>query len=308
MPVNLPSAALAFITALESVSGVPIAILDRIDDTQMFWVRSAAILCQKTGENFCDEDMRFMTSNTEPLGQSHIIEYKSQKDGKLRRVCAIIPPITNIDPALVAEAYGNPHPGLLQVPSSLEAYSWLMLYHASHCLDTELVPAEENRAAALATLGLAVLEGEPRFTAGIHRSPARMMAVMTGLAPAYWAAGTGERILLDLWKDEAADILRSQFGCYVVVSQSTSIDIEKVTRDRTLELSPTSCATPGTGGGYAQQQVRVTDSNLWLWMYGDPMGFAGLGAPPKPYEMAKPFPDMKTAASYVLQTANSLAD
>src|SRR5690606_6444863 len=159
------------------------------DDTRMFWVRSAAILCQKTGENFCDADVRFMRSNTEPMGQSHIIEYRSARDGKTKRVCAIIPPIPNIDSSAVAEAYGNPSP-LHQTPNSAEGYSWLMLYHASHCLDGEFNAAEENRATALATLGLAVLEGAPGFTAPAERSPARTMALMTGLSTAYWAAGT----------------------------------------------------------------------------------------------------------------------
>jgi len=305
MSVDLQAAVIAFITALEGASGIPIAILDRIDNTEMFWARSAAILCQKTGDDFCEEDVRFMTSNTEPMGQSHIIEY-TVGNGQPKRVCALIPPITNIDPASVAEAYGQPFPGVSQAPKSIEAYAWLMLYHAAHCLDAELSAAEEARAAALATLGLTVLEGEPRFAAGVHRSPARMMAVMTGMAPAYWAAGTGERILLDLWKDETADILRSQFGCYVIVQQSTSIDIEKVVRARNLGIGQ-SCANSHPGTGYVNQQVTVSDSNLWLWMYGG-QGFRGVGAPPKPYTAAKPFADMKAAASYVLTVSNQLAN
>lgn len=301
MAVDLPIAVLAFIAALENVSGVPIAVLDRIDNTEQFWVRSAAILCQKTNDPFCDTDVRFMTSNTEPMGQSHIIEYKAG-NGELKRVCAIIPPIPNIDPAFVAEAYGKPHPGVSQVPASVEAASWLMLYHASHCLDSALSDAEEDRAVALASLSLTLLEGHPRFTAGVHRAPARMMAVMTGREAAYWAAGTGERILLDLWKDEAAEKLRSQAGCYVVVSKSSSIDIENIVLSRRIDQSDT--CTPGDEA--ATPQATLSDANLWLWMYGQG-GAPALGAPPMPYSPMKTFASMETAASYVLSTANFLA-
>lgn len=304
MAVDLPSAVFAFIAALESVSGVQIAVLDRIEKTELFWARSAAILCQKTGENFCSEDVRFMTANTEPLGQSHIIEYKVGQSGQPRRVCAVIPPIPNIDPASVAEAYGQPHPGLMQVPTSTEAAAWLMLYHVSHCLDTELSDAEESRAGALATLALTLLEGEPRFTAGVHRSPARMMAVMTGRASAYWAAGTGERILLDMWKNETATVLRDQYNCYAIVSQNASIDIESIRRDPRLPIENT-CASGQDG--YVSTQVNVTDSNLWLWMYGQD-GYGGIGAPPITYTPMKGFTSMEEGARYVLTTANQLAN
>lgn len=303
MAINLPAAVLAFIAGLEHVSGVPIAVLDRIENTEQFWARSAAILCQKTGDDFCDDDMRFMTANTEPMGQSQIIEYRVGK-GAVKRVCAIIPPIPNIDPSFVAEAYGRPHPGLNDVPTSVEAASWLMLYHASHCLDQALSGDEESRATALASLGLTLLEGDTMFTRGIHRSPGRMMAVMTAQPAAYWAAGTGERILLDLWKNEAADKLASRYGCYSIVEQNKSIDIESIRRAGYLGPEQTCQAAVGGGRG---SQVTVSDSNLWLWMYGQSGNGGGIGAPPAPYTPMKTFKSMDAGASYVLATANALA-
>jgi len=314
MAVNLTAAVIAFIAALETVSGVPIAILERKDKTEEFWARSAAILCEKTKEPFCEEHMRFMTSNTEPMGQSQIIEYDF--DGKgLKRVCAIIPPIPHIDPSSIAESYGNPHPGLEQSPASEHAAAWLMLYHASHCLDSELSDFEERRAAALATLGLSILGGDATFVPGINRSPARMLAVMTGMDAAYWAAGTGERILMDLWKEEAAYQLNRQFNCYAVVQPNSSIDIERIKRDRRGEDIRSCSVDEGGGGpGAARGSVSVTDANLWIWMFGARTSgqdgsyyFPGLGVPPLPYEPAKSFGSMEAAAEYVVRTSNELA-
>jgi len=305
MAINLPAAVLAFITSLEHLSGVPIAMLDRVDDPQAFWARSAAILCQKTGDDFCDDDMRFMTSNTEPMGQSQIIEYTVGDSGQPKRVCAIIPPIPNIDPSFVADAYGQPYPSLDDVPAAQEAAAWLTLYHAAHCLDQTLAANEEDRAVALASLGLTLLEGNPMFTPGYHRSPGRMMAVMTGRADAYWAAGTGERILLDLWKDEAAERLNTQFGCYAIVEQNKSIDIENIHRATYLGPEQT-CQTPVTGHNVGSQ-VTVSDSNLWLWMYGQNGQGGGIGAPPAVYEPMKPFKSMDDGVAYVLQVSNELA-
>lgn len=309
MAITLSAAVLAFIASLEHVSGVPIAVLDRIDNTEQFWARSAAILCQKTGDSFCDDDMRFMTANTEPLGQSQIIEYRVG-NGPLKRVCAIIPPIPNIDPASVAEAYGQPHPGLNDVPRSADAAAWLMLYHASHCLDQAMAANEESRAVALASLGVTLIEGDTMFTRGIHRSPGRMMAVMTAHPSAYWAAGTGERILLDLWKDEAASVLNRQYGCYAIVEVNKSIDIESIRRASYLGPEQT-CQSQetgrGTGGNGAGAQVTISDANLWLWMFGQGGRGGGIGAPPVSYEPMKTFASMDAGVSYVLATANALA-
>lgn len=310
MAIDLPMVTLAFITALESVSGVPIAILERREDPAEFWARTAAILCAKTNENWCEEDVRFMTSNTEIMGMSRIIEYDF--DGKgTRRVCAILPPIPNINASFIAEAYGSPYPSIYEVPTAAEAASWLMLYHAAHCLDTALNDQEENRAVAFATLGLSLMGGDYKFLPGRVRSSARQLASMTGKASAYWAAGTGERILMDLWKDEAADRLRREHGCYVIVRQNSSIDIESIKRASSIRNGDDCAPETDDNGIRTTANGTVTDENLWLWLYGPQSNngnyWARLGVPPKSYNAFKPFPDFQTAASYVLETANALS-
>lgn len=311
MAIDLPTAAMALITALESVTGVQIAILERRDDPAEFWARTAAILCDKTKQNWCSEDVRFMTSNTELMGMSHIIEYNF--DGKgTRRVCALLPPIANIDPNFIANAYGSPYPTIYDLPSSAETASWLMLYHAAHCLDTALSDQEENRAVAFATLGLSLMGGDYKFLPGRVRSSARQIATMTGKASGYWAAGTGERILMDLWKTETADRLRSEYGCYPIVKQSSSIDIERIARDSRIPEGQNCAAEAGGNGGgiRTNPQGTITDANLWLWLYGPQSGGTSsprLGVPPKDYYAFKTFKDFNTAASYVLETANKLA-
>ena len=65
---SIVAAAMQLVAGLEGASGMPIAFLDRIEDPALFWARSAAILCDKTGDTFCDDQVQFMTANTEPLG------------------------------------------------------------------------------------------------------------------------------------------------------------------------------------------------------------------------------------------------
>lgn len=312
MAIDLPTATLAFITALESVTGVQIAILERRDNPAEFWARSAAILCEKTGSNWCAEDMRFMTSNTEFMGMSHILEYNHDSKGT-RRVCAVLPPMPDIDPTFVADAYGTERPSIYDFPSSAETAAWLTMYHAAHCLDTALSDQEENRAVAFATLGLSLMGGDYKFLPGRVRSSARQIAVMTGRASAYWAAGTGERILMDLWKQETADVLRQNYSCYPTIQPSTTIDIERVRRDSQIPDGQ-NCSAQASGGGNGgmrtNPQGNITDANLWLWLYGPQGGGTSnpkLGVPPTEYPPFKSFRDFNTAASYVLETANKLA-
>ncbi|MCS4089761.1 hypothetical protein [Rhizobium sp. BK176] len=298
---SIKAAVISFVAALESISGVPIATLDRVDNTQEFWARSAAILCEKTGDNFCDEDMRFMTQNTEPSGFSQIIEYKVGTTGQTKRVCALLPPIDNIDPSYVGEAFTGSFVREDQYPSETSMSAWLYLYHAAHCLDTAMSDQEENRAVAFATLGLTILQGDPSFTTPAVTGQSRRIATMIKKDSAWWAAGTGERILFDEFKAEAASILRSSYNCNAQVVSATTIDTTNITRATRLDPAQNcSAATSGTG---VQNPGVVTDGNLWIWMYGS----GGIGAPPVDYTPAKMFSSMNAAASYTLTTANRLA-
>lgn len=302
---DLTALVLTLITAMESVSGLPIAQLDRIDDTQQFWVRTAAILCSKTGDPFCDTDVRFMTSNTELSGMSRLIEYKVGGTGPTKKVCAVLPPISQIDPSYVGDAFGTAYMPPDQYPGTQVTAAWLTLYHAAHCFDSAFNPQEEDRAKAFATLGVAMLTGDPSFAPGIHRSQWRSMAVISGSTPAYWAAGTGERILLDMWKNQTASILQQKYNCDAKSVVNTSIDIEKIGRETRLQ-SGQDCAPTGVGTGSQAGRGNgiVSDSNLWIWMYGN----GGLGAPPVTYTpMAAWGGDYKKAFAYIWSTASQLA-
>lgn len=294
--------AVAFVANLEDATGMKIAVLDRMEKTEEFWARSAAILCEKTGDNWCSDDVMFMTSNTEPSGQSQILQYIPKGTSTTKVVCAIIPPLADIDPSFVGEAYGTMYNNAAQYPTRDEMAAWLTLYHAAHCLDTTATVNSEERATAFATLGLGLMQGGHGFVPGLHRVAARRIAVMTQLDAAYWAAGTAERILLDHWKSQVAYILRTSYGCSVTITPNSSIDIERIRRESELPEGM-DCSSPtenGSGGG----RTTLTDANLWIWMYGE----GGLGAPPVAY---RPFAAVggasRTAAKYVLDTANSLS-
>lgn len=298
--------ALSFIPYIEKASGLKIAILDRIEDTQLFWARTAAILCEKTNDPWCSSNVQFMTANTEPSGFSQIIQYSISK-GETKQVCALLPPVETIDPSYVGEAFGTVFTDVRNYPNYDEMGAWLVLYHAAHCLDNTATPDPEARAAAFATLGLSLMQGSPVFTPGQNRDAATRIAVMTKLDAAYWAAGTGERILLDYWKNIVAYRLRTEFGCNVSIVQSTSINVEAIRRDERLpQGGDCSSSASGSGNGMGSgggANTTLTDANLWIWMYGN----GGLGAPPAAYSAFGPLGTFQTAADYILSTANSLA-
>lgn len=297
--------AIAFIPYLEKSSGLKIAVLDRIEDTQLFWARTAAILCQKTNDPWCSQDVQFMTANTEPSGFSQIMQYKVE-GGATKQVCAVLPPVTAIDPSYVGEAFGTQFTNVAAYPSNDEMSAWLILYHAAHCLDNTATPNPEARATAFATLGLSLMQGSPVFVPGINRDAATRIAVMTKIDAAYWAAGTGERILLDYWKNIVAYKLRTGYGCNVNVVQNTSINVEAIPRQSSLpqggDCSSSAVGTGNGGGSGGGANTTLTDANLWIWMYGN----GGLGAPPAAYSAFAPLGSAQAAADYILQTANTL--
>src|SRR3546814_6253055 len=98
----LVGVALQAVLALEAVTGMPIAILERTgDDPKAFWARTTEILCDKTESYFCDQDVQFMTANTNPMGFARIIQYENA-EGQQRLVCALLPPMPNISPSFAA--------------------------------------------------------------------------------------------------------------------------------------------------------------------------------------------------------------
>jgi len=302
---NLASAVIAFITTMEQMSGMPIAILERQDTTEMFWARTAAILCAKTEDNWCASDVRFMTDNTEISGSSRIIEYKNSEDEPTKKVCAITPPIRELHPTYIAELFGNDFSGPLNYPGGTITADWMMLYHAAHCLDTVFNDSEEKRAKAFATLAIALLDGNPTFTAGTEQSAWRELGIISNDRAAYWAAGVGERVLLDLWKNQAAEVLNEEYNCDARVVSNDSIDIENIRRDRRITNGEDCQGSGNANGGNGQNATGiVSDSNLWIWMYAN----GGIGAPPVTYTPMMTWGgDYEKAYTYIWQTASSLA-
>lgn len=300
---NLANAVLAFITTMESMSGMPIAILERQDTTEMYWARTAAILCQKTKDKWCSSDVRFMTDNTEISGSSRIIEYKNTEDGPTKKVCAITPPIRELHPTYISDLFGANYSRPTSYPGGTITADWMMLYHAAHCLDTVFDASEERRAKAFATLALALLDGNPSFTAGTQQSPWRQLGIISNDESAYWAAGVGERVLLDLWKNQAAQVLAKNYNCNASIVADASIDTENIPRDKQLKDGE-NCQSSGDGNNVQNATGIVSDSNLWIWMYAN----GGIGAPPVTYTPMMTWgSDSGKAYSYIWQTANSLA-
>lgn len=301
----LTTNALAFIPYIEKSSSQKIAVLDRIEDTQLFWARTAVILCDKTKDPWCAQNVQFMTANTEPSGFSQIIQY-SINGGPTKQVCAVLPPVETIDPSYVAEAYGTLFSNVRDYPNYDEMGAWLILYHAAHCLDNTATPNPEARAVAFATLALSLLQGSPVFVPGVNRDAATRIAVLTKMDAAYWAAGTGQRILMDFWKNMVAYKLRTTYGCNVSIVQNTSINVEAIRRDRRLpQGGDCSSSASGQGNGMGSgggANTTLTDANLWIWLYGN----GGLGAPPAPYSPFEPLGSVQAASDYILATANTL--
>src|SRR3546814_12626184 len=82
----LVGVALQAVLALEAVTGMPIAILERTgDDPKAFWARTTEILCDKTESYFCDQDVQFMTANTNPMGFARIIQYENAEGQQIGR-------------------------------------------------------------------------------------------------------------------------------------------------------------------------------------------------------------------------------
>ncbi len=293
---DLANAVLALIATMQNVSGMPIAILERQDTIEQFWARSAAILCTKTGDTWCSSDVYFMNDTTTLTGWSKVIKY-TNKSGVQKQVCAILPPIRELDPSYLANAFGTSYLGPANYPAGTVTADWTLLYNAAHCLDKNFDAQEEKRAKAFATLAVAMLDGNPVFTAGAQQSSWRQLAKIANDQAAYWAAGTGERILFDLWKNQAASVLAQNYRCNASVVANSSIDTENIRRDQTLTSGQDCSAASGSIG-------QVTDSNLWVWMYAN----GGIGAPPITYTPMEVWGgDYTTGFNYIWSTAANLS-
>ncbi len=293
-------AALNLVSGLEMLGNVPIAILERTgDDTEAFWKRSGEILCKKTGDNLCGTDMMMMRDNTNPLGFMRMIKYLGP-NGDRKRVCAVLPPADQVSPMLTATGVsaGNTY-SWDDLPSSEAAWVWLMLQNAAHCLDTDGGAADDKRADAFASLGSTLIFGDPAFTAPGNKSPARVFGYYRNTDANRWAVNIGERVLLDTWKSEAIAIAQSRTGCVLTSDGSTRLDVDQIPRDQQIAADDV-CIPAGQAGG--PKAGRMTDGNLWIWMYQTP-----LGRPPQQWTPMKTFGSMQAAASYIWDQAGKLS-
>lgn len=301
---GLAQQAIAVIGALERTTRMQIVILERTgDDPGQFWYQAMQKLCQKTGENWCEQDLtQVLTDTTNPLGWARVLSYTAPSGQK--KVCAILPPNQGISEGYVATGLSGG--GIFDwrdLPTSEQAETFLYLMHAGHCLAESDGGTDQKRADAFAALSMTLIEGNPIFVPGRDVTPARKFSFYRNRESTRWAVSVGERVLLDLWKREAASALQQRFNCQAVVVESTNIDTQAIVRQ--TSLPPEADCTTKAGGA----RGNVSDENLWLWTggYGFGAGNPTVGLPPQPYSPFKSFPSLDAGVAYAWTTSGSIA-
>lgn len=300
--IDLVEAVKDFVVDVEAASGRPIAILERSDnDPNKFWYKAMQALCEATGDNWCEEEVRsILTDTTNQLGWARVITYRDENNAT-RVVCALLPPRPGLYPGYVATAVSSGAVlGQYELPTARETEAYLWLLHTASCLNDAGDAKEQKRADAYATLALTLIEGDGEFVGAFDETPSRLFNPWRNPTETRWATNVGERLLLDLWKDETADQLR-QIPCTVTVVPSIDINTDFIERDAQIDGSD-DCQS-STPSGF--KSGKVTDENLWIWTgnYGGPT----ISMPPEPYSPFKMFDDGKAAATYIWTTANKLA-
>lgn len=300
----LIAAAMNVAAALETAHGVPVAVVSVSDGhPETFWTRASEILCRKTSRSICSpESLQHMTYSTNPLGQSRVLTYVDGS-GQQKKVCLVIPPRRDVSSGFAARGLTrNKSLGIEELPDNSETEAWLLMNHAARCADKDGSQFEEKRADAFATLALTLLQGDPAFVGGTYASPSRTFSWMRNENSSAWASSLGERILLDLWKNETAAKARKTLGCNVRNVKSGELNTQAIKRESSLAPGDSCAAGEGV----------VTDGNLALWMNGTNASatgpkFSGFGAPPEPWQPLKMFDNTNKAVAYMWQSADSIA-
>lgn len=300
--VDIVKAAKDFVPDVEEMANRPIAILQRSDnDPATFWYKAMQSLCKATGDDWCEQDVRsVLTDTTNQLGWARVLTYKDEHD-KVKTVCALLPPRPGLYPGYVATAVSaGAVLGQYELPTAKEVEAYLWLIHTASCLNDTGSEKEQKRADAFATLALTVIEGDGDFVGAYDETPSRLFNPWRNPTETRWATNVGERLLLDLWKDEVADHL-GDIPCTVTVVPSTDINTDYIQRDSHLGASD-DCQSASPAG---YKTGKVTDQNLWIWTgsFGGPT----TAMPPEPFVPFKMFDDGVAAATYILTTANKLA-
>jgi hypothetical protein len=309
---GLVDSAIQAVSAMERATGVPIVILERTgDDPGQFWYLASQALCAKTGDNWCEEDLQVLSDTTNLLGWSRVLNYtpKTGQQGGVtvgagaKSVCVILPPKPGVSAGFVAIGLsGGGSYSYAELPTDDEAEAYLYLIHAAGCAASGGdAAADQKRADAFASLTLTLLEGNGSFVSGAAVSPARKFATFRNQEAVRWSVSVGERTLLDLWKGQAAGILRSQYGCNANVVDSADIDTQSIQR---TSLPRGGDCTSRNGG---QPQGSVEDGNLWAWTSGGAAGTPAVAMPPQAYSPFMGFPSVDDGVRYAWTTSASIA-
>ena len=327
-PGPLVSIAQQVYPVMEKLTGMPIAVLTRSDtDTANFYYMAMQTLCSKTGSNWCDTDLYgTLTDTTNPMGWVQVLNYIDTNNNNAS-VCVVLPPTTSLDPGYAASGLNGG--GLFDwrdLTTVDEMGAWLTLLYAAQCQDKlSADPTESKRDDAFASLALTLMEGDINFVAARDVTPAKKFSFYRNTTSSAWAVNVGERILLELWKSQAGQLL-TPLPCSITVATSTDLNTTAIQRDLTLPPDK-NCTTVGPAqttlvnnnrGGTNSVQTQasqpavgiVTDANLWLWSYpawGMTPTWPTVPMPPQPYTAFETFPSLTAAVTYVWQTSISIS-
>ena len=302
---SLPAAAASIIPSLEKATGMPIVILERTgDDPGDFWYRAMKSLCAKTGDNWCEGDVQVLTDTTNILGWSRVLTFRPEGGATDKKVCVVLPPAPGVSAGYVATGLaGGGVFGWRELPTQPQAEAYLYLLHAAGCMATGSNEATElKRSDAFAALALTLLEGNQAFVNASGTTPSRTFATFRSQEAIRWSVSVGERVLLDLWKGQAAAALRSGSGCAADVVASTRIDTQSIQRAPALPAGQ-DCTTRSAGTASGQ----VSDENLWLWTSAGSFGAYWPTVSLPAYSPFAGFASVDEGVAYAWTTAGSIA-
>jgi hypothetical protein len=320
------AAAMAVVSAVEALSGMPMVMVQRTDDPSIFWETTNAALCQRTNRELCGVklfNVENMKANTDPLGSARSVFYQTPA-GRVSGVCLIMPPKEDLSASYAATVLSSGSVMRFDwLPQRQEVRAWLLMNHAARCLDHKGDGAEERRADAFSSSMLALIQGSTAFTDGVGVTPARRFGQMRNGPAVNPIVNAIERSFLDIWKQESKASLDAA-PCIATVSMSTTVDTPAILRDQTLGYTcGTTINEEGPSGTSVVRQVpsdaMITDGNLHLWMRGywwngtDQIQILDrltqrplpvVGEPPVPWTPFKPFTSARDAVLYSWRIAD----
>lgn len=327
--------ALNVVIALEQLTGMTMVILERGGSIVQFRDNAAAAICERTGDDFCGEDLEFISATSAGEGWSLIMSYKDDND-ETKTICLLLPPSPQLSSTYLTHAMAQEGKVLVadELPTDNQGHAFLMMHWAARCLDRNGSLQEEQRADAFSTMALALIEGDPLFTRYSEETPARKFAQVRNANAINTAVDHAERWMMDIWKDEAARALRST-ECQAQVVPSNNKRVSQIPRDG----SASACFREEQRGqaswdmNYVTNPIApitetiivpngrapVTDGNLHLWMYGEPRNEIArkernghpsnpiVGAPPEEWSPFKGFQNTREAVRFIWTSASSIA-